>query len=271
MRLKSATLFVTLFGLMALHAVAFAQDGGPFNRAFRCTNGTASGTYGYRMKGVIVGAGPVLVNGIFVNNPDGTGSGNVQVVIGNQQIPNASWSTASFQTNGDCTGTGKFFVAALNQEINYNFVVTDGGREIELINTNVGNSFNGYGRRISVAGRAPNCNNGMILGTYGVRLEGSIPGVTNLSNVGIETYELDANFNGVFRGTDTNSFDGQIVPRTFQGTYKVNTDCSGSGRYTDSLGNTINFAFVAVDGGRELFLQGTDPGIIASGVARRVQ
>ena len=115
MRLKSATLFVTLFGLMALHAVAFAQDGGPFNRAFRCTNGTASGTYGYRMKGVIVGAGPVLVNGIFVNNPDGTGSGNVQVVIGNQQIPNASWSTASFQTNGDCTGTGKFFVAALNQ------------------------------------------------------------------------------------------------------------------------------------------------------------
>jgi hypothetical protein len=270
MRTRLLLFVLAVITAAALTASTYAQDG-PFNRAPRCTNGTASGTYGYRMKGVIVGAGTVLVNGIFTNNPDGTGSGNVQVVIGDQQIANAGWSTATFQTNSDCTGTGKFFVAALNQEITYNFIVTDGGKQIDLINTNAGNAFNGYGRRISTAGRAPSCNNGTILGTYGFKLDGSIPGVPNLFGAGIETYALDAAFNGTFTGSDTNSFNGQIVPRTFQGTYKVNTDCTGTGRYTDSLGNTINYAFVAVDWGQELFFQGTDPGIVVWGSARRIK
>ncbi len=258
--------------LFSTQQQALAQEGPFGNRSRSCTNGTASGTYGYRMSGVIVGAGPVLVNGIFTNNSDGTGSGNVHVTIGGQQIPNAGWSTATFQTNSDCTGTGKFFVAALNQEITYNFIVTDGGRQIELINTNGGNAFNGYGRRISTAGRAPSCNNGTILGSYSYRLDGSVPGVTNLSGAGLESYALDDGFNGTFSGSDTISFNGQIVPRTLQGTYTLNSDCTGTGKYTDSLNpNPINYVFVAVDGGRELFFQGTDPGVIISGVARRVQ
>ncbi|HEX4950119.1 MAG TPA: hypothetical protein VFZ34_25865, partial [Blastocatellia bacterium] len=37
----------------------------------RCSNSTASGTYGYRMNGTIVGVGPFLVNGFFVHNLDG--------------------------------------------------------------------------------------------------------------------------------------------------------------------------------------------------------
>ncbi|MCG3159249.1 MAG: hypothetical protein JMDDDDMK_00235 [Acidobacteria bacterium] len=42
-------------------------------------------------------------------------------------------------------------------------------------------------------------------------------------------------------------------------------------RYTDSRNNTINYTFVAVDGGEELYFQATDPGAIISGVGSRVQ
>lgn len=264
-------LFVALLSpLLSPTGQALAQDG-PFNRAPRCTNGTASGTYSYRMNGVIVGVGSVLVNGLFTHNPEGTISGDVHLTIAGQQIPHATWTNGTFTTNGDCTGSGKFFVAALNQEITYNFIATDGGKQIDLLNTNPGNAFHGVGRRISQHGRAPSCNNGTILGSYGYRLEGSIPGVPNLVGGGLFTHALDSGFNGTLAGSDTYSFNGQIVPRTIQGTYKVNTDCSGTGRYTDSLGNTINYTFVVVDGGTEIYVQGTDPGTAVSGWARRVK
>jgi hypothetical protein len=60
---------MTTFNRRTVHA----QDKtSPFPRAPHCTNGTASGTYGYRMAGQIVGVGLLLVNGLFTHNPDGT-------------------------------------------------------------------------------------------------------------------------------------------------------------------------------------------------------
>lgn len=179
------------------------------------------------MSGIIVGVGPFLVNGFYTHNPDGTSSGRASVVIAGQQIPANDFTPGTFQTNNDCTGTGTFFVPALNQQITYNFIATDGGRQIELLNTNPGIALHGVSRRISQHGRAPSCNNGTILGTYGYRLDGSLPGVPNLSSAGTATFALDSDFNGIFTGSDTNSINGQIVPRTLQGSYKLNSDCTG--------------------------------------------
>ncbi|MGE0132542.1 MAG: hypothetical protein AB7U82_31040 [Blastocatellales bacterium] len=253
-------------------SVSAQEPAAAFAGALSCNNGVASGTYGYRMSGQIIGVGPVLVNGLFTHNPDGTMSGNVHMTIAGQQIPNASWSDGKFQTNSDCTGSGEFFVAALNQKITYNFIATDGGKQIDLLNTNAGNAFHGVGRRISRrGGLPPRCSDGTILGSYGYRLEGSLPGVPIFVGAGMFTLALDERLNGVTTGADTNGFNGQFVPRTYQGTYKVNSDCTGTGRYTDSLGNTVNYTFVAVDGGEEIYFQGTNPGEIVSGVGRRVQ
>jgi hypothetical protein len=273
----ATTVFCT--GLVLLNwmwvqpAVIVSAQGESANRpgARHCTNGTASGTYGYRMSGQIIGVGPILVNGLFTHTPTGTISGNVYLNIAGQTIPNASWSEGTFQINNDCTGTGTFFVAALNQQITYNFIATDGGRQIDLLNTNAGNAFHGVGRRISQHGRAPSCTNGTVLGSYSYRLEGSLPGVPVFVGAGTVTHALDVGLSGVTSGADTNGFNGQFAARTFQGTYKLNSDCTGTGRYTDSLNNTINYVFVAVDGGEELYFQGTNPGEIVSGVGKRVQ
>jgi hypothetical protein len=266
-----AALLALGMGLVNREAASAQESPALRPGAPRCTNGTASGVYGYRMSGQIIGVGPILVNGLFTHNPDGTMSGNVYLNIAGQTIPNASWSDGTFKTNDDCTGAGTFFVAALNQQITYNFIATDGGRQIDLLNTNAGNAFHGVGRRIAEAGRAPSCTDGTVLGAYGYRLEGSLPGVSVFVGAGTVTHALDDSLNGVLSGADTNGFNGQFGPRTYQGTYNVNSDCTGAGRYTDSLGNTINYAFVTVDGGREIYFQGTDPGVIVSGVGRRAQ
>ena len=263
-----AVIFSTLFTQPMVHAQGQASA---FPRAPRCTNGTASGTYGYQMKGQIVGVGPFLVNGIFTHNPDGTMDADVQLVVGDQSFP-APGTGGTFKTNNDCTGSGKFRVAALNLDVTYNFVATDGGEQIELLNTNAGVVLHGVARRITKAGKAPSCNNGTVLGSYGYRLDGSLPTVPLAAFAGKIVNSLGSGVEGITTGSDTANFMGQYAPREIvTGSYKLNSNCRGTGLYTDSLGNKVNYVFVAVDGGETLYLQGADPGVAISGVGRRIR
>lgn len=191
-----------IFLTMATHNSANAQEALTARRAPACTNGTASGTYGYQMSGQLIGVGPFLVNGIFTHNTDGTMDADVQLVVGEQSFP-APGTGGTFKTNNDCTGSGKFTVAALNLEVTYNFIATDGGDQIELLNTNVGVVLHGVGRRISKAGKAPSCNNGTILGSFGYRLDGKTPDVPLIALAGTFTHSIDDKYNGIWTGTDT--------------------------------------------------------------------
>lgn len=232
----------------------------------RCSNRSASGTYGYRMNGTIVGLGSFLVNGYFVHNPDGTMRARAYGTINGQT--DLIDAPGTFTTRDDCTGTGSFATPTLGV-ITYYFVVTDGGDQIDLINTNQGIALQGTARRIALAGQRPNCNNRMIEGRYSFRLEGSFPGVPNFAGVGYFIHTPTDRENGKLSGFDTNSFSGQIVPRSIQGTYKLNRDCTGSGRYGDSLGNTIDYVFTVVDRGKHIYLQSSYPGGNVAGVATR--
>ena len=111
----------------------------------------------------------------------------------------------------------------------------------------------------------------MIEGHYSYRLEGSFPGVPNFAGVGYVIHTAYDRENGKISGFDTNSFNGQIAPRSIQGTYKLNRDCTGSGRYGDSLGNTIDYVFMVVDGGKHVYLQGSYPGANVTGISTRSQ
>ncbi len=232
----------------------------------RCSNRTGSGTYGYQMNGSLIGVGPFLVNGLFTANPDGTTTAKVRLTLNGKTIP-ATGTNGTFTTNDDCTGSGKFFVPELNQQILYNFILTDNGDQITLINTNPGIVLQGHGKRIAPAWRAPRCNTAMVLGDYGYRLEGSLPGVANVAAAGLIT-NLSG---GRIIGFDAASFNGAQVPRRdYQGTYKLNRDCTGTGNYKDSLGTTVDYVFTVVEEGKEIFLQGANGnGDNVFGVARR--
>ena len=265
-----------VFAMLTLSSVlllavqpTFAQGG--FGRpAPRCTLGTASGVYGYHMEGQILGVGPFLVNGLFTHRPEGTMDAEVQLVTGNQTFP-APGTGGTWTIKDDCTGSGKFTVAALNLEVTYNFIATDGGDQIDLLNTNPGVLLHGVGRRIAKAGKAPSCNNGTILGTYGYRLSGSIPNLPAVIFAGTLTHSVDGQYNGVWKGTDTFNAMGQYIPRVNNGTYTLGSNCRGKGFYTDNLGNQINYVFTVVDGGDAAYLMGTEPGVAVAGVAQRIK
>ena len=272
-----ALAFTILFAAFSNPTAALAQDDDhpgfrTANRTPGCTNETATGTYGYRMTGIIVGVGPFLVNGIYTHKPDGTMTVDVQLILGNQSFP-ASGSNGTFRTNSDCTGSGKFAMPALNLEVTYNFIATDGGDQIELLNTNPGVVLHGISRRISKPRGTPSCHNGMILGTYGYRLDGSLPGFANVAAAGTLTHRMDHAYNavGTFTGADTFSFMGQYASRSFQGVFKLESNCRGTASYSDSLGNRINYVFTVVNDGDTIFLQGADPGTAISGIAQRLR
>jgi hypothetical protein len=227
--------------LGVFNAAAAQDDDSPFggHRAPNCTAGAASGVYGYRMAGQIVGVGPILVNGIFTHYPDGTSDSDTTVVVGNQVVSGPG-TNGTWMIKSDCTGTGKFRAAALNTDVTYNFIATEGGEQIELLNTDPGIVLHGYGRRIAIAGKAPSCNNGTVIGSYGYRLDGSNPNVPAVIVAGILTHRVDDQYKGLWSGNDTFNAMGQYLPRVNTGTYTLGSNCRGRGFYTDTLGNAIN-------------------------------
>lgn len=261
-------LFVFSGKIFSRHNTVRAQAEQAENHAQRprCSNRTASGTYGYRMNGAIVSVGSFLVNGFFTHNPDGTMRAHAYGTINGQT--SLIDAPGTFTTNDDCTGTGKFATPTLGV-ITYFFVVNEGGDQIDLLNTNPGIALQGVGRRIALAGRRPNCNSGMIAGHYNYRLEGNIPGVPNLAGVGYISHTPYDRMTGKMSGFDTYSFNGQILTRSIQGIFKINSDCTGTGNYGDSLRNTVNYVFMVVDGGKQIYLQGSDPGANVFGIATR--
>ena len=64
--------------------------------------------------------------------------------------------------------------------------------------------------------------------------------------------------------TATSSFNGIVQgPQTVHGTYTVNDDCS----YTSQTENGATFRAAIVDGGRELLILQTNPGVVIAGTA----
>jgi hypothetical protein len=74
---------------------------------------------------------------------------------------------------------------------------------------------------------------------------------------------------GGLTGSGVSSINGNIIPGTFQGTYTVNNDCTGTYTVQNSLGLTIHAYFVIADNGNELYDVITDPGVVITCVARR--
>lgn len=204
------------------------------------------------MRGQIVGGGPFLVSGLFTHNYDGTMDADVQLVVGQQSFP-ASGMGGKWTISDDCIGASTYKSPALNLEVTYNFIATDGGDQIELLNTNPGVVLHGVGRRIAKAGKMPSCNNGTVLGKHGYRLDGSLSGVPLPAFAGKITNSLGGGAEGITTGSATANFMGQFVAREIvTGSYKLNGACRGTGSYTDSIGNKVNYVFTAVDGGETL-------------------
>jgi uncharacterized protein YdeI (BOF family) len=113
------------------------------------------------------------------------------------------------------------------------------------------------------------CSNATLKGTFADKDTGFItapPAIAGpFAGVNLETFDGK----GTITGTGMVSLNGNIVPQTYQGTYTVNPDCTGTYTVQLSLGLTTNAFFVIDDDGNELQVLVTDPGAVVTCIARR--
>ena len=100
-------------------------------------------------------------------------------------------------------------------------------------------------------------DNSSLNGTYGFAFSGLIA-------KGNHPFCIGGSWNfhgdGTFDGSDTVNLDGSVTPRTYSGTYSINSDGSGSAQYTTSngtkhtrnleivnQGNTVEFVQTEID------------------------
>jgi hypothetical protein len=75
---------------------------------------------------------------------------------------------------------------------------------------------------------------------------------------------------GKISGSDALSFGGQITPRTFMGTYKVNSDCTATAALNFGPSLIVDLALVLDDRGHEVrALQTNPPGAVFTALARK--
>jgi hypothetical protein len=85
--------------------------------------------------------------------------------------------------------------------------------------------------------------------------------------------QFTADEDGNLSGSDTLSFNGTIIPRSFTGTAVINANCTGSATLTVAIPPNvfppIHLDFVLDDHTREARFVQTDPGAVITGSARK--
>ena len=123
---------------------------------------------------------------------------------------------------------------------------------------------------LAPAAKADNkgCSNISLKGTFAHRASGFVTAPPEMAGpfAGVGTDTFDGT--GGITGSATLSINGNIVPLTETGTYKVNPDCTGTYTVTSDGGSTTAF-FVITDGGNEIQAICTDPGVVLTHIYRR--
>jgi hypothetical protein len=114
------------------------------------------------------------------------------------------------------------------------------------------------------------CSNATIKGTFAQKDTGVITAPPTMAGpfAGVSTVTFDGDGNMTAAGMA--NINGNIIPVTSKGTYKVNPDCTGT--YTvqiSPVGLTGHAFFVIDDSGNELQIFPTDPGAVITCTARR--
>ncbi len=106
------------------------------------------------------------------------------------------------------------------------------------------------------------CVQGALAGRFSYIFDGSIVNVGVTKAVGVLTVGAD----GTLSFQDTQSVAGQIIRRTFTGTYQLKPDCTATAQF--STGTSADL--VVDNDGNGLKIIITTPGVIITGVGQRI-
>ena len=129
-----------------------------------------------------------------------------------------------------------------------------------------------YLNRPAVAHAQTACGPSVFTGSYGYTQSGYAYDAQGNIYIIASTGRMVADGNGGLTGSETVSFDGNILRRTYTGTYTMTEDCVGAVTLTfatTSAGAALHGDIVAVNNARQINFVQTDPNFIYSGVLTR--
>lgn len=229
--------------------------------AATCSTASLSGTYGLLHGGTAVTGTPTRsvvqitfdsTTATFTSVTTASHNG----VIATESVP-GTYAVAS-----NCTGNGTFDLGMM--KANFSFVVTSTGFFFAT-------QFPGATQEgIGVKQGSPTCTNARFEGSFGFQATGvfvaGAPVTGPVAFVGELKLSVNASGDGVISGYVAGSENGMLF--TFaevEGSYSVNTDCTGTATITPKGRSEMHFKLVVVDGGNEMLAIETDAHTVVSG------
>jgi hypothetical protein len=223
-----------------------------------CSNVTLNGAYGFYSSGTVL---PARTPRITVGREvyDGNGHFSNTFTVNDSGAVSHNANSGAYNVNPDCTGT--IFTTLGTLQLRLDFVIADGGNEIDfLIGSNLP-ILDVYGvRKKQFSNFERACSNADLNGTYGFYSTGTaVPAGTPRFTVGRETYDGAGHFSNLFTVND----NGVETQHANSGLYAVNRDCTGT--IVTPLGTlTLTVDFVIVDSAKQIyFMASSNPAAVA--------
>jgi uncharacterized protein (TIGR03437 family) len=231
--------------------------------ATSCDTSAVSGSYTYAISGWVAASGafqPFADAGRIVADGSGNFSGKSTYSASGRIIRRTLNGT--YSVGSACSGMATIKDNFGNVDTLAVTVLSNG--QLLFIQSDDGTILSGGAQRGQYA-----CSTGSLTGPYAYAIEGfnilGSGGTIPAADSGLYT----SDGNGHFSGADTISVGGTVVSRTVSGSYTVNSDCTGSATFTDTLGNSANLDLFVANGGTQVQFIQTDSGFVLSGAARQ--
>ena len=296
-------MFITILVLLAISQLSFAQV-----RTADCSYLIAGRTFaqifeGYFNFGPDVGVVPNAGGGVVTFERHGKVTGTLTLTVGSifqaQDLPIQPGSTYTLTWDTSkkpvvCSGTATI-IDPVTGPANFQLVVSNDGKNIEMIHTDFGLTAG-----VTLARMSPGmCSNYSLHSTYSYNAKGWMmppPTFPPPSAIQVLNGFMPFAFSGAMRfdpfrpapsnppgapagsayieGWDTVSLNGFVVPRTYVGWYKVNRDCTSTQAILDNIGNPpLHIEVFIADGGSLIDVVNVDPveaGLVLSFTATSV-
>lgn len=222
-----------------------------------CSNGTLKGAYGLLNTGLSNG---VLKSSIDRIVFDGAGNlkGTAVKSVGGKLKKYTI--TGTYSVASDCSGSATFMNPKETRRVN--LYLDQGNNGAFGIQTDSGRVESG-----TLFGQGqPSCSNQGVQHTYAFRLTGTVNSQGDVAGVG----QLNFDGSGGLTGVVNLSVNGTIFSSLrLTGTYQINSDCTGSAKFTPQGKSTFNLYLLVIAANRTMMALETDAGTIVAGELRQ--
>jgi hypothetical protein len=225
-----------------------------------CSNATLTGQYGINLDGSAFATA-------------GNSGGTFQRLIGLFTADGAGLAKANLTTSSNGVVTTVVYTGSYSIQSNCSGSLTLGPLTLTVGPSGDGQSavLAGVASNVALAGnlrKAPaSCSANTLSPGYSWESDGQVVQAGGVATAVSAFVNVQLDGRGNLAGGMIRVQFGAPVTVTINGQYTLNTDCTGSMRFTDTQGTMYNIAFVVIEGGGSLLVIQTDATNVNSGIA----